>query len=226
MQSVGGWMEKEGVAILVPVSDSVPGRFIQAVSQAQLACLSRGMAFTLLSNDSVPLDAARERLLSEAMACEPRLKYVLWLDADMLCSVRHMSSLIDFLESRPEADAASALYFSKKDFEPLCYRVSGPPDERGTPLSRLHPEGSAPVEIDAAGLGCMLIRSSSLQKLLDAKHKRLFWFDPEGHSEDINFCLLLKKAGMRLFLLPGIVVPHAGGVVSDWHYKKKREEKK
>jgi hypothetical protein len=70
----------------------------------------------------------------------------------------------------------------------------------------------------------MMIRTSSLsEKLVKGdKMKKLFWFD--NFSEDINFCLAMKEAGMRLFVLPSLVVPHMGGAVSLWHYSKKREE--
>jgi hypothetical protein len=187
------------------------------------------MALTTFVNEAVPLEKSRERLFSDALSMKPELSYMLWLDADMLVNTGHISRLIDFMESHPEADAATALYFRKSTFEPLCYRRLAGGEGPKVPLEPFMPEGSGPMEIDAAGLGCMLIRTRSVkEKLLPSLggKKKIFWFDPEGHSEDINFCLLMKNAGMRLFVLPEVSVPHAGGFVTRWHYEKKKEDSK
>ena len=220
---------KRGVAILVPVSDSVPGLFVHAFANAYVSIISKGLALTTFVNEAVPLEKSRERLFSDALSMEPELSYILWLDADMLVNSGHVGKLIDFMDSHPEADAATALYFRKSTYEPLCYRRLAKGGETKVPLESFMPEGSEAAEVDAAGLGCMLIRTRSVkEKLLPSLQgrKRIFWFDPDGHSEDINFCLLMRNAGMRLFALPEVSVPHAGGFVSRWHYEKKKEDGK
>jgi GT2 family glycosyltransferase len=215
--------EKNGIALLVPVGQSIPGLFLASFGKALSAALSRGIATTFFVADKAPLEAARQMLLMDALSLSPSLRYVLWMDADMKLDERHVLGLYDFLESHPEADAASALYFRKEGFEPLCF--TGPFEEQGRMFMRFFmPQTQEPAPADAAGLGCMMIRTSSLsEKLVKGdKMKKLFWFD--NFSEDINFCLAMKEAGMRLFVLPSLVVPHMGGAVSLWHYSKKREE--
>jgi hypothetical protein len=84
---------------------------------------------------------------------------------------------------------------------------------------------SGPFQADAAGMGCMAIRTRSIrEKLMPSLRdgKRLFWFG--SLSEDMNFCLLMKEAGLQLFILPDVVVPHIGGAVGRWHHDKKAEE--
>ncbi len=215
--------DKNGIALLVPVGQSIPGLFLASFGKALAAAISRGIATTFFVADKAPLEAARQMLLADALSLSPPIRYLLWMDADMKLDERHVLGLYDFLESHPEADAASALYFRKEGFEPVCF--TGPFEEQGKKFMRFFmPPTQEPAPVSAAGLGCMMIRTSSLSEKLvkgDTK-KKLFWFD--NFSEDINFCLAMKEAGMRLFVLPSLVVAHMGGSVTGWHYAKKQEE--
>lgn len=220
---------RKGAAVLIPVSDTIPGMFVSSAIKAYTAILKAGGTAFFSIMDTVPLDRARELLCNDALSLEPELEYVLWLDADMHVEESHVSELMDYLQSHPEADVASALYFSKLRHEPVCYKKQpdAAPNERK--YMRFMPPTSDPTEVDAVGMGCMLIRTRSLkEKLLPSlpEPKRLFWFDYMGNSEDLNFCSLMQSAGMCIFVLPGVVVQHYGGMVGRWHYEQKEKEGK
>lgn len=208
------------VAILVPVSDSIPGMFLPRCIRAFKSILQMGWPAIFLTSDRVPLDQARQELLEQALSAQPVPTYLLWLDTDMMVDETHIQGLIRYLETEPSADVASALYFKKLTFEPVCFK------NQGNTAKSFMPPSDEPTDVDAAGMGCMLIRASAIsQKLLPTleEPKRMFWFD--SNSEDVNFCHLLQKAGIRITVLPSIVVPHQGGHVSRWHHDKQNEDK-
>ena len=208
--------EINGAFILVPTSDSIPGMFLASFARVYSALASRGLALAFLSSDKVPLEQARNQLLSSALSSSQPLKYVVWLDADMKMDGSHALKLIDFAEKMPDADVVSALYFKKLHFDPVCFK------EDGGRIKPHMPKSELPEEVDAVGLGCAVMKTASLKKALLGK-TRFFWFD-EKNSEDVNFCRLLKENGLKIFVLPSVVVPHQGGFVGKEHYVKLREE--
>jgi len=207
--------EINGAYVLVPASDSIPGMFLASFARVYSALASRGLALAFLTSDKVPLEQARDELLKSALEGRP-LKYVIWLDTDMKVEGSHVLELIDFSEKTPDADVASALYFRKIHFDPVCFRKTG------NGMTPSMPESELPEEMDAVGLGCVVMKTASLKKALAGK-PRFFWFDREN-SEDVNFCRLLKENGLKIFVLPSVVVPHQGGFVGKGHYLKLKED--
>ena len=59
------------VAILIPASDSIPGRFLSHFARAYVSLLQSGMAVRLFTSDKVPLDQARQELLEKALSAKP-----------------------------------------------------------------------------------------------------------------------------------------------------------
>jgi len=221
---------RKGVAVLIPVSDTIPGMFVSSAIKAYTAVLKAGRNAFFSIIDTMPLDRARELLCNDALSLEPELEYILWLDADMHVEERHIAALMGYLESHPEFDVASALYFSKLLYEPVCYkRQPGTENTRPSKYKRFMPPTQEPTEADAVGMGCMLIRTRALKEKLLAslpEPRRLFWFDYLGNSEDLNFCNLMQNAGMRIAVLPEVAVQHYGGMVGRWHYEQKEKEGK
>ena len=209
-------IEINGACILIPTSDSIPGMFLSSFAKVYSALASRGLALTFLTSDKVPLEQARDVLLKSALEGQPP-KYVIWLDTDMKVNGEHVLKLIEFAEKKPEADVVSALYFKKLHFDPVCFMKSG------SMIKPYMPKSELPEEVDAVGLGCVVMKTASLKKALHGK-THFFWFDEES-SEDVNFCKLLKENGLKIFVLPSVMVPHQGGFVGKEHYLKLKEEK-
>jgi len=210
--------QKKGIVICIPVSDTIPGMFLSSFAKVFASLSSTGWAVALSITDVLPLDRAREMLCNDALSMDPELKYILWLDADMFVNQAHISKLITHIENHPDVDVVSALYFTKSRFEPTCYRKT--PDK--PEYKRFMPPTKEPTEIDAVGFGCMIVRTRALkEKLLPTldEPKRLFFFEYMGKGEDINFCSMMQKAGMKMIVLPDVVVPHQGGFVDDNDYR-------
>ncbi len=207
------------ICLLIPVSDSIPGMFLPVFSGIEAEIVKRGGNYLFLTTDMVPLDKAREFLLRTAVTVVPEPNYILWLDADMFVKQGQVSALLDYMESNGDVAAVSALYFKKVSFDPVCFRHI---IENGIEEYRsFYPPGVEPTEVDAAGLGCMLMRTDFIKRHLGGyieRNSKLFWFDE--YPEDINFCSLVQKEGGRIVVLPNVVVPHHGGYVSESHYKK------
>jgi GT2 family glycosyltransferase len=208
--------EINGAFILIPVSDSIPGMFLASFARVYSALAARGFALALFSSDKVPLDLARDQLLSSALGAGQPLKYVIWLDADMKVEGSQVLELIDFAERNPEADVVSGLYFKKIHYDPVCFRMAG------GGIKPYMPKSEMPEEVDAVGLGCAVMKTAALKKALQGK-THFFWFGKEN-SEDVNFCGLLRENGLRIFVLPSVVVPHQGGFVGKGHYLKLKGE--
>jgi len=224
-QENGGMM-----IVLVPVSQYVPGKFVRIFSTLGTAMQLR-MPFASCVSELTPLDKARDALLRNALLMHPGVTYALFLDADMLAEPAHINAMLDYAQAHPEADAVSALYFNRASFKPLAYQRLAPDDKNGTPMGEFLPKDNSPAEIDAAGLGCMLVRLGPIKEkvlpILEKEgRKRFFWFDPDGHSEDINFCLLMRRAGLKIVLLPDVVVPHYGAAATRMHHEAKEKEGK
>jgi len=206
--------EINGAFILIPTSDSIPGMFLASFARIYSSLVSRGFVLVFLSSDKVPLNQARDQLLLSALNSQP-LKYVIWLDTDMKVDENHVLKLIDFAEKMPDVDVVSALYFKKMHFDPVCFKKT----ENG--IRPYMPKTEMPEEVDAVGMGCVVMKTASLKKALYGK-TRFFWFD-EKNSEDVNFCELLRENGLKIFVLPSVVVPHQGGFVGKEHYLKLKE---
>ena len=196
-----------------------------------LAVIARGWGIGCFSSDACGIDVARETIFRQVMEDKPLLEsgagpdYLLWLDTDIIVSHDQIDKMLDFMESNPNADAASALYLKKVGNIPVIFDAE--PDETCPPhFYRFKQAYKIPDKtglIDGVGFGCIILRVDSLRNKLLPKYsdRRLFWFDTRKNlleakyvnGEDLNFCGLMKSAGMKLYLLPDIKVGHYGAVV-------------
>lgn len=206
----------KGVCILIPTAKSIPAKFILSFGNAFSAALRMGMQANFAVSDLPQIDRGRQRLLSLAIEKPPLPEYLFWLDTDIVLEEGQAGKLLAFMEAHPEAGAVSGLYFKKLDYEPVCAK------ETGGELRPFMPEGNEPQEIDAAGMGCMVVRTQPVvERLLPlAGEAGAFVYGKNG--EDAHFCSLMKKTGMRLFVLPEVSVLHLGGAVGRQHYEKLR----
>ena len=205
------------VCILIPASRYISNTIITSFGFSISAAQELGFGVSFFVSDLGGFDNAREKLLSDALALNPVPMYLLWLDTDIRLTEEQAKKLMEFMETHPEADAASGLYFNQTLYRPVCMRrVEGK-------LCTFCPGESEPVEIDAAGMGCMIIRTRSIiEKLLPSKgENRLFLYDLEKQvGEDTYFCNLMEKAGMKLYVVPDACPLHYGGYVGRKHFEK------
>ena len=196
-----------------------------------MAVISRGWGVGCFSTDACGIDVARETIFRQIMEDKTLLEsgsapdYLLWLDTDIIATHPQIEKMFDFMESHPDADAASALYMKKAGNLPVVFNAT--PDENCPPhFYRFTQSYEIPEKeglADGVGFGCIILRVGSLRSKLLPKYseRRLFWFDTRKNlleakyvnGEDLNFCGLMKSVGMKLYLLSDIKVGHYGAVV-------------
>ena len=146
------------------------------------------------------VDAGRN-ILSEH-AIDNGYDYVLWVDSDMIIP---KDALVKLLSC--DKDIITGLYSYKVLLrnEVVCLKKVG--DKYGNykadEITKLH----EPIEVDAFGFGCCLMKVSVLKEA----EKPRFVFSPEL-GEDIYFCEKIKKCGYTLYADPTVLCGHIGYV--------------
>lgn len=162
-----------------------------------------GLRFTALDRNS---GFAEGNNRAFSMLGEDEADYVFLLNTDAVVSPTAIRILADFLESRPEASAASAPVFYMSDparvwsaggrFMPARMLL----DQRyDTPRACLP---DAPVETDFATGCAMMVRAGVFGAMGGFRSDYFMYW------EDVEFCLRLKRAGGRVFLVPSAEVLH------------------
>jgi GT2 family glycosyltransferase len=236
------------IIFLIPVAHYIPGLFLARFANVYSALLSKGHIVAFGVSDRNPIDAARNELynaaLVETAARGKEYDIMFWLDSDMMIAPAHVEAMLSLLEAAPDIDAVSAMYFQRAaPHAAVAYMAKPNPEYKvGWTFHVVLPTGDpTPALVDAVGFGCIAIRIKSTKEKLEPylKEKGVrypFWCDPgmadkSGNGEDLNFCGLMKSAGMKLVLLPGVVVPHANAVIGfeeylAYNYSKIEEQKK
>ena len=66
-------------------------------------------------------------------------------------------------------------------------------------------------EVDGCGFGCVMMRASILQTIVDRYHD-LFAPLP-GYGEDLSFCIRAKSCGFKIHCDPKIQIGHKGSMI-------------
>jgi len=164
----------------------------------RLICNDRPMGFS--ANHNQVLRCAKGR-------------YVLLLNDDTVVVGNALARAVRFMEIHPEAGAVGCTLV-KPDGTPerISQRFPHPLDPIFPSLRRkIDPRSEAAnraeaVEVDRLSGACLMVRREILDQvgLLDER------FDP-AYGEDTDLCYRIKKAGWRIYRLPGARVIHHRG---------------
>ena len=204
------------IMVGVPVADSVGGLFVGFFGSILLGFARMGFYVGHSVSDKVPLDAARRDILKSCLQSKVDYDYLLWIDSDMFLTDQDALTLIKYLEENPDIDAATGMYVKKaKPFNPVCYHMLTDPKTGDYTFKMFIPINSEPTDIDGFGFGCVAMRVKSIKEKLVpmVPDGKFFWFD-DRYGEDLHFCALMKKAGMKMVLLPSVSVMHQGAAVA------------
>lgn len=137
---------------------------------------------------------ARHKLMAKAI--ESKSDYILWLDSDMVFPTETLIRLMKDIEGH---DIVSGLYFMRlPPFAPTIFK-------NGTEKYLDYPKDQL-TEITACGFGCVLMRTSVCEKLVE-EYGRPFDQVP-GYGEDISFCMRALDAGYHIYCDTGIKLGH------------------
>lgn len=193
------------IAVCVPIRGNISIQFFTSFLNLIIEN-SRNHEMSLSFSDKIPLDAARNELIKKALEHKP--DYIWWIDSDMVIAPRTLEKLLS-----DKKDIVSSLYLSRT-----------PPHK---PVARVLKDGkyhlldsvaeNKIIEVDALGLGCMLVKMEIIEKL-SGKYPNVFEFkhtdnSSEYLSEDFVFCEKAKKEGFKIFMDTGIVSGHIGELV-------------
>lgn len=175
------------------------------------------------------LSRARNELLN--MFLQKDDEYLLFTDTDIVFTYRDLYTLLDFMESHPEAGLAGAVYFAlgpenERTVVALDELEGSPGVYEDVDIGRLAeelPDGSydprPPFPVSGLGLGFTLIRRNVVEDLANVKGgiKRLWPFaeqgEDEGYGEDLTFCLRAAELGYKSYLVPAVKVGHIKEIV-------------
>jgi FkbM family methyltransferase len=142
--------------------------------------------------------------------------YMLWIDSDVLFRFEDFQALLAH-----KVDMVAGLYLMSDNarfaaverMDEAVFAAAGE-FEFLTPAKVAGRQGLLPV--DYCGFGFVLVRKGVFEKL------EYPWFRPlylelggvsEFTAEDVGFCLMAKRAGMKMFVDPNVVVGHEKTVV-------------
>jgi hypothetical protein len=131
------------------------------------------------------------------------VEWVLWLDDDMAPPF----DLLAKLHGTGERFVGGMAYRRTYPHEPCVARYVGDVPEFFDP----DPD-AAIVKADLTGFACLLTHISVLDAVAESAGGTPFQMRP-GLAEDHFFCYHARKLGLRLHIVPGAMVGHAGDVV-------------
>ena len=155
---------------------------------------------------------ARNKLCAKALAMDA--DYILWIDSDMVFDDLLLLKLMMNMKDGVDL-VAPVCYMRKPPYSPVLYKALERPTETAPKVVQLYDDGypDKPFEIAGCGFGCVLMRASMIEPMVEKCHGL---FDPEPQfGEDLTFCLRARDCGYHLWADPTIQLGHRGYFVSD-----------
>lgn len=140
-------------------------------------------------------------------------KYIFLLNSDTIIESKALSKLVKFAEKgKSIGGVAPRLLNSDGSIQASCFRfpsLRGAVEEfwfgkRGS-FSKYFPETSQPVAVDAVVGAALLLPRETISKIGFLDERYFMYF------EDFDYCQRIKKAGLKLYYLPGAVITHLHG---------------
>lgn len=140
-------------------------------------------------------------------------RYAMLLNNDTAVKDRALDRMIEWMDNNPPAGACP-------DDEnvgacgPRLLNTDGTPQRQGGLFSRIH-KLDKPTEVDFVIGAALMVRREVIDKvgLMD---ENLFFY-----NDDLDWCIRIRKAGYKIYLLPQIEIVHYGGYSSKRAFKRR-----
>lgn len=201
--------------IAVPCGDTLQFEFVQSlfnmkhVGATALRMISSSLIF-------------KNRNDLALMAVAEKADFVLWLDSDMVFPSDLMVDLMADMEGRDMV--AGVCHMRRPPFTPVLYkklRQGLTPGENESEKYMDYPKDK-PFKIEACGFGCVMMRTSVIEAIVDKYHEI---FAPlPGYGEDLSFCVRARGCGIDIWADPKVQVGHkAATIVTDKTFEAYRK---
>lgn len=186
--------------IAIPCMDEVCAPFAQS-----LATLRKDGECIVAMQIGSLIYESRNKLAQRALELE--CDYVMWFDSDMIIPADALTKMVKHMEEGK--DMVTGVYYRRQPpFTPVLFKTLGVNDQVGSWEGyNDYPENEM-FELDGAGFGCVMIKSSVLLDMIANKGN---WFEPlAGFGEDLSFFIRAKELGYKLYCDPSIQCGHIG----------------
>lgn len=208
-------MSRKFIAIGLPTFGTVSMKWALAYDSLLMPMNS---AKAVLCKQGLPVDIARNRIVNEVLALDPRPTHIFWLDDDVLINKHVLLQLL-----KADVDIVSGVYFTKSEFsEPLIYQEFLGGSVQYEPGSGVIPAWGIPG-------GLTLVKTDVYLRMFEAGNLGTDvqgnprWYytsgdDPEEElrtTEDLYFCDQARSVGFQSHVDTS---PYAFA----WHYDAKK----
>lgn len=157
------------------------------------------------------VDTARQLLTMDALAAEPRVTHVLWIDDDMEMPADALERLL-----KHDLPIIGGLCHARRPpYHPILAKKHDPVwgyNEGSYGFVYEYPK-NALVEVDATGAGFLLVKREVFEAI-DAEFGAEKWWEPIGSdSEDFSFCHRARKCGFAIKVDTSLEIGHVADVV-------------
>lgn len=144
-------------------------------------------------------------------------KYILLLNSDTKVLAQALTTLVEFMEARPDVGASGARYLNPDgSLQPSCFPAPTLARElwRMFHLDRFYPFGIyqmaqwsllTPRSVDVVQGAALLVRRTVLDQI--------GFFDTTYfmYTEEVDLCERIRRAGWPIFFVPAAMIVHYGG---------------
>jgi len=198
------------ILILLPMYKIMDAESVQSLVQFQNDIYEKGDKLLFVYANGFNAAKARNELAQYATANMAKDNYdvILWLDSDHIYQAKDFYSLYETMKKN-NLKMLSASYQVRggsltahgKMFD-VGYRQFTREDLQGIPKGEV-------VECDVVGFGFLLMDKFFLQDVFKRHGFNLFVLDNQQNiTEDVQFCTLIKKDGVRICFDPNVRVGH------------------
>lgn len=204
------------IAILCP-GEQFSSRWVRNFTELYAHVLKAGFAVMTAFEFCSCVFTTRNSLAAHVREAGLEFDYVLWIDDDNVLDAEGFERLRFALDSHPEAAMVAAWSWCETDqFQYGAMISAGQLTDRGTcvpftPDEFVAPlKSGEPIECGYTGFPAVLMRGSLLRQLGPNPFAPIVsdvfsW----GYSgEDYAFCQRVRAAGLKVFVLPALQVPH------------------
>lgn len=155
---------------------------------------------------------------AEAAFKDPKVKYLLYIDQDMILPQFGAVMLVEAAEKNDLPIVAGYYSMRHRPFHPLIFRES---ERKRFYNPVLVKSNGAVVPADATGLGCCLIRRDVFEKV----HKPWFVVSGAYSTEDIYFFQKVRHKGIPVMIHTGVMCGHIGAHGAVFPFRNEWSEK-